>query len=306
MKLEYNSRPVPYSRQYESYRKQVEDGLAADLAGLEQKGLAGKVVEAASYSLLAGGKRVRPVLLMATARMLGLDTETVLPFALALEMIHTYSLIHDDLPAMDNDSLRRGRPTCHIVYGEGMAVLAGDFLLNRAYEILLASITPGQSQAVLAARLIAEAAGSSGMIGGQSIDITVADKDLDLDLLKKLHQKKTGALLKAPLDAAACLADAKEEVQSALARYGADLGLAFQIRDDILDVTADSHVLGKTAGKDEKAGKLTYVTALGLDKASYLLDQATGRAEEALKSIQEEYDISFLQELARQLEIRHY
>jgi geranylgeranyl diphosphate synthase type II len=286
--------------------KALFDEALEEFCALPSPKVPRRLADSMFYSLRAGGKRLRPVLCIKAAEIFGLEPTRAMPLALALEMIHTYSLIHDDLPAMDNDSLRRGRPTCHIVYGEGMAVLAGDFLLNRAYEILLASITPGQSQAVLAARLIAEAAGSSGMIGGQSIDITVADKDLDLDLLKKLHQKKTGALLKAPLDAAACLADAKEEVQSALARYGADLGLAFQIRDDILDVTADSHVLGKTAGKDEKAGKLTYVTALGLDKASYLLDQATGRAEEALKSIQEEYDISFLQELARQLEIRHY
>ncbi len=305
MKHKYDGQAKSYSLQYEAYRTLVEKSLAADLAGLAEKP-GGRVVEAASYSLLAGGKRVRPVLLLAAGEMLGLLPATALPFALALEMIHTYSLIHDDLPAMDNDDLRRGQPSCHVVYGEGMAILAGDFLLNRAYETLLAALQADQPSTIAAARLISQAAGVCGMIGGQAIDITTAASQLDLALLQQLHQKKTGALLKVPLEAAACLAGVDQATRQALVDYGAELGLAFQIRDDILDQTAASSTLGKTAGKDKQADKLTYVTVLGLDKASYLLEQATARADAALTGLKASYDVSFLQKLLLQLEVREY
>lgn len=251
----------------------------------------GLVVDAARYSLLAGGKRVRPILTLATAELLGLDISAVMPFALAIEMIHTYSLIHDDLPCMDDDDLRRGRPTCHKVYGEATAVLAGDTLLNSAYEVMLSAADPAVPQTIYAAQLIARSAGSRGMIGGQALDLAAEKNQIDGDSLKRLHQMKTGALLSAPVLTAAVMARAEPEIYSRLEQFSAAIGLAFQIQDDILDVTANSEQMGKTTGKDERDRKSTYVSLYGLDGARTELDQAINQAKQSLSELKVRYNL---------------
>lgn len=287
-------------RQYKIWQDQIEQVLP-DYVGVAKPDQGGLAVEAARYSLLSGGKRLRPVLLLATAAMLGLSADRVMPFAAAVEMIHTYSLIHDDLPCMDNDDLRRGQPTCHKVYGEAMAVLAGDFLLNRACEVLLDAVDLAWPETVTAARLISRAAGGRGMIGGQVLDLTSAHKTISVQALQQLHRMKTGALLSAPVEAAAVLARARQQDLQALTAFGAAIGLAFQIRDDILDVTADAATLGKTTGKDDRDGKSTYVTMLGLTKADQRLRRAALEAETALDIVKQNHDVSFLRDLTRQL-----
>lgn len=241
-----------------------------------------KIYEAMAYSLMAGGKRLRPVIMMMTAEMLGKTADIVLPFAAALEMIHTYSLIHDDLPAMDNDDLRRGRPTNHKVYGEAMAILAGDALLTRAFEAASAYDVPGVDKArvLRAMSVLARAAGCDGMIGGQVIDIE--SKNEDMELLKYLHSLKTGALIRAAGVIGAILSGATDAEISAVDGYCQNLGIAFQIQDDILDVTGTEEELGKPIGSDEANEKSTYVTLCGIDEAKRLVDEYTKKAIESL------------------------
>ncbi|NJP39486.1 polyprenyl synthetase family protein [Oscillospiraceae bacterium HV4-5-C5C] len=246
-----------------------------------------KIYTAMAYSLAAGGKRLRPVLVFAAADALGLGSDLQTDcdsLALALEMIHTYSLIHDDLPCMDNDDLRRGKPTNHKVYGEAMAVLAGDGLLNSAAEVLLELACRGLKQAH-AARVIMQAAGPAGMIGGQVMDMQSeglgsriqsgdpAQAKTTEAFLRQLQVLKTGALITAAVSAPAQLDQFSEPVRLDLSEYGRLLGLAFQIEDDMLDVTADPKALGKSTGKDERDGKLTFVTARGLAGAGEILEQ---------------------------------
>ena len=238
-------------------------------------------VKAALYSLYAGGKRLRPLMMYLTFDMLKLDFDIdadVKYFAATLEMLHTYSLIHDDLPALDNDDLRRGKPTCHKAFGEGIAVLAGDLLLNKAMErlFLMCEKHPGYTYAASA---MAENSGISGMLGGQSIDIASEDKEISLDLLTELQRKKTGAFIEAAVVTPYYLSklmkrsdSAKDETASDLRKLAEHIGLAFQIKDDILDVTADSTVLGKSTGKDARDSKATFVTLLGLDGAKKRLE----------------------------------
>lgn len=265
----------------------------------------GLVTEAARYSLLGGGKRIRPVLLLAVCEMLGVSRSAAMPFACALEMIHTYSLIHDDLPCMDDDDLRRGIPTCHKVYGEALAVLAGDTLLNRAYEIMLSTVKSGQNGAVDAALYIAAAAGNQGMIGGQSIDLDAEGKMIPLNELQILHQMKTGALLKAPVMAAGRLAGVDNIVAEALEKYAAAIGLAFQIQDDILDATSDSQTMGKTVGKDQRDQKATYVNLLGLETARRQLAETIKTAHAALHNLHSfGLNTFFLEGLADFLQVR--
>jgi geranylgeranyl diphosphate synthase type II len=253
------------------------------------------VLTAANYSLTAGGKRIRPVLLLAAARMLSADYSCAQAMSAAVEMIHTYSLIHDDLPCMDDDELRRGRPTCHVVYGEAIAVLAGDALLNRAYEILLNSIDLSAPGSLKAARYIASSAGLSGMIAGQSLDLNSEGRKISMDELRNLHRHKTGALISAPLVSAALLAEADQKIIDYVSEYADAIGLAFQIQDDILDVTAQQIELGKTVGKDARDQKSTYVSLLGLEEARNQLRETDKRARIALASLKEEgLDISFL------------
>lgn len=245
----------------------------------------GIVAQAARYSLLGGGKRIRPVLLLAVAEMLGASIAAAMPFACAVEMIHTYSLIHDDLPCMDDDDLRRGRPTCHKVFGEAMAVLAGDALLNRAFEVMLEAVDLNNPGTVAAARIMAQAAGAQGMIGGQALDLTAEGRIISLTELQLLHSLKTGALLKAPTLAAAALAGSSSRITDFLAQFADAIGLAFQIQDDILDATADTSTLGKSAGKDLRDQKSTYATLCGIDAARGYLDDAIQDARSALNSL---------------------
>ena len=246
-------------------------------------------VKAAMYSLFAGGKRLRPMMMMLTSDMLGLDENTdadVKYFAATLEMIHTYSLIHDDLPAMDNDDLRRGKPTCHKVFGEGIATLAGDLLLNSAMERLF-RISEKDNGYIYAASALAKNAGIYGMIGGQSIDISSTDKKISLELLIELQEKKTGALIEAAVVTPYYVSKKMTSDESMtdgtaieLRKLASHIGLAFQIRDDILDVISDSAVLGKSTGKDERDSKATFVTLLGLKGAEM-------RMEEEINSIRD-------------------
>ena len=258
------------------------------------------VVKAASYSLFAGGKRMRPALMYASAVALkdyGVSAENVLPYAASLEMIHTYSLIHDDLPCMDDDDLRRGRPTCHKVYGEGIAVLAGDMLLNTAHEELL-KLAMESSRAAKASYNVSHLAGIAGMIGGQSIDIESEGKKISLEKLHELQNKKTGALIEAAVTTPYYLSDADEDIFGALKDYALHLGLAFQIKDDILDVEADEAKLGKSTGKDERDDKSTFVTLLGLEGANAKLNEEENSCYKALDYLSSKnMDIILLKEL---------
>ena len=235
------------------------------------------------YSLLAGGKRLRPILCLAAFELAGGEGDLAMPTAVALEMIHTMSLIHDDLPAMDNDDLRRGRPTNHKVFGEAKAILAGDALLTRAFE-MVALRSPG----VPAERLLqvvgelSLASGAPGLVGGQVVDLECEGKSVDLETLEFIHLHKTGALLRACVISGALVAGADAKLQAALHTYARGIGLAFQIIDDILDVTASSDVLGKTAGKDLTADKTTYPKLLGLEESRRRADGLVTEAKAAL------------------------
>ena len=242
----------------------------AETAGLE---------EAMSYSLLAGGKRIRPVLCLATARALGIDPAELLPTATALELIHTYSLIHDDLPAMDDDDLRRGRPTSHVAFGEDVAILAGDALFAEA--IRLACEQPGDPRAVLAAVAeIAAATGVDGMVGGQYVDVVGGEGDPEA--LRLLHSLKTGRLISASVCSALALAGRDEAEEEPYRRFATELGLLFQIVDDILDVTGSDAELGKPSGSDERHGKVTYVSLHGLERARELAAESHAKSRAAL------------------------
>jgi geranylgeranyl diphosphate synthase type II len=237
---------------------------------------------AVRYSLFAPGKRVRPLLALSAGQAIGADLDEVLPFACAVEMIHTYSLIHDDLPAMDNDDLRRGRPTSHKVFGEAIAILAGDALLTRAFHLL--SEVPSSWDAVRVSRrlqalaILGDAAGTRGLIGGQVEDLESEGREVSAEALERLHRAKTGALLTASVRGAAAIGGADEDKTSRLARYAGSIGLAFQVVDDVLDATQTAAQLGKTAGKDSQAKKATYVRIHGIERsrvlAQELLDDA--------------------------------
>ncbi len=239
--------------------------------------------EAMRYAVLDGGKRLRPLLVLAAAEAVGGHADAAMRAACAVELIHAYSLVHDDMPCMDNDVLRRGKPTVHVKFGEAQALLAGDALQALAFELLAPSAgesdMPVAVQASLC-RLLAQAAGHAGMAGGQAIDLASVGVSLSEDQLRQMHRLKTGALLQGSVVMGAACAQVPSAVRSALERYGAALGLAFQVVDDILDVTADSATLGKTAGKDAANDKPTYVSLLGLDRsrvyAQALLDEALG------------------------------
>jgi geranylgeranyl diphosphate synthase type II len=237
--------------------------------------------EAMRYSLLAGGKRIRPVLTLASARALGGDPAAVLPTAAALELVHTYSLIHDDLPAMDDDDLRRGRPTCHIAFGENVAILAGDGLMAEAYRLILER-QAGEPERLLAAlRALSDAIGVDGMVGGQYVDVA-GEAEVDADALRAMHSMKTGKLIAAAIGVAPLLLGAGESARIALGRFAAELGLLFQIVDDILDVTGSEEEMGKPSGSDERLGKRTYVSVFGLERARELAARSHEGAREAL------------------------
>lgn len=240
--------------------------------------------KAMAYSLLAGGKRLRPILALAGCEAVGGQPQTALPLACALEMIHTYSLIHDDLPAMDNDDFRRGRPTNHKVFGEAMAILAGDSLLTEAFAVAARSSAPASVVVKVLAEL-ASASGAAGMVGGQVIDVEATGQKVDVALLRRLHGKKTGALLSVSVCAGARLGGADPESLARLRIYAEALGLAFQIVDDVLDVTADLQTLGKDPGSDKEAGKTTYVDLLGVEGAQAHAQQVMSDGLAALEPL---------------------
>jgi len=280
----------------------VEDRLRAVI----QEGEALRLGEAMRYSLSAGGKRVRPVLCLLAAEAVGGAADAALPGALALELVHTYSLVHDDLPAMDDDDLRRGKPTCHIAFGEAHAILAGDGLLTEAFRILAAEGDIPPERRARALEALAAAAGWRGMVGGQALDLegealTREGRSYDLAHLQTIHRLKTGALLRASLELGGILGGGSEAQLEVLKEAGAALGLAFQIQDDILDATSDASTLGKRAGKDSGKGKITYPALLGLDGARKALQEATERAVCRLQSLP---NPSSLQAWARYLETR--
>lgn len=253
------------------------------------------LIEAMRYSLMAGGKRVRPVLMLAAADMLSVPEERVLHFAVAIEMIHTYSLIHDDLPAMDNDDFRRGKPSCHKKFGEGQAILAGDALLNQAFELCLSAVCDAGT--LKAARLIGAAAGAGGMISGQSSDLKCENSEIISEKdLKYIIENKTAKMIKVPLTAASAIAG--DKYMKELSSFGNALGFMFQVTDDILDVEGDSESLGKTAGKDSAAGKLTSVGFYGLAGAK---KYAAKLYEEAVSSIENIPDSEFLLDFAKKI-----
>ncbi|HBW35171.1 MAG: geranyl transferase [Peptococcaceae bacterium BRH_c23] len=256
------------------------------------------------YSLIGGGKRIRPVLALASAEAVGSNPESIVPAAIALELIHTYSLIHDDLPAMDNDDYRRGRLSNHKVFGEANAILAGDALLTYAFE-LLANPKLGQPERQLRViREVALAAGKVGMVGGQVADVAAEGKSLTLLEIEEIHKAKTGALLTASARLGGILAGGTEDQLKALTSYAQALGLAFQIKDDILDVVGDSDTLGKPAGSDLRQNKATYVSLLGLEGAEYQLHAQIKEALSALQPFGEA--ASFLKELAYYIEQRKH
>jgi geranylgeranyl diphosphate synthase type II len=240
--------------------------------------------ESMRYSLFAGGKRIRPVLMMETFNMFNDNENSIMPFACALEMIHTYSLIHDDLPAMDDDDFRRGKPTNHKVYGDAMAILAGDGLLNKAFETISNNISAMDIPAekiLKSLEILSDSSGTEGMIGGQVTDMFVEERNLEY--LEYMHKLKTGALIKAACKIGATAGGASKEEISKLSDYAHYLGLAFQVKDDILDFTADEEELGKPIGSDEKNDKLTYVTLLGLEKSQKILEDYTEKAVSSLE-----------------------
>lgn len=277
-----------FREKLEEYINQIDEHLHSLLDSKE-----GLIYDAMRYSLYAGGKRIRPVIALACSEALGGDMKAALAYGCAIEMIHTYSLIHDDLPCMDNDELRRGKPTNHIVFGESTAVLAGDALLNFACESVLSTDISDKKMQLDALKIIYEASGADGMIGGQVMDMEAETKKIDGETLTLLHKKKTGALICA---SAALGAISAGKSTSLLEKYAISLGLAFQIRDDILDVEGDVETVGKPILSDEKNSKTTFVTLYGMDGAKEILKEETQNAIESIEFLGEKKE--FLEELA--------
>ncbi len=283
-------------------RDRVEQYLSAAFLDKE---IPSRLSSAMRYSLLAGGKRLRPALCLAVARACAKDnaeeiTEALLPFAAGLEMIHTYSLIHDDLPAMDDDDLRRGCPTCHKAFDEATAILAGDALFTNAFSHMARADAPAPLL-LEAMRLTADAAGAAGMVGGQMLDLEGEGKKLSLEELRILNEKKTGALLFNACECGALLAGASPKQRDAARRYGSELGIAFQITDDILDVVGDEATVGKEVRHDAESDKATWPALVGLDKARELAAAHCAAAEKALEGVFSGPDADFLRETARKL-----
>ena len=285
---------VNFKAEWKKRADLVEEGLLRELKKVPAYDET--LERAMEYSLMAGGKRLRPVLLMAAADAVGKDGAAFLTTGCAIEMIHTYSLIHDDLPAMDNDDYRRGKPTNHKVFGDGIAVLAGDALLTLAFEVMLRQEGAAPETLVTVVSEMSRAAGPYGMVGGQVLDLEGEGRRLDLAALRKIHMGKTGALFCAAIRSGAILAGAKEEELAALTLYAERFGLAFQITDDILDVTGDEAAIGKPVGSDVRNEKATYVTLTSLEEAKKLAEDAVNEAVAALDIFGER--AAFLRDLA--------
>ena len=266
--------------------KEIEEILKFYLP--EQNGYQRIIMDAMEYSLMAGGKRLRPMLMQETYRLFGGTEKVIEPFMAAQEMIHTYSLVHDDLPAMDDDELRRGRKTTHVVYGEDMGILAGDALLNYAFETAAVAFDEYPEKALQigkAMKILGNKAGIYGMLGGQVVDVKETGHAVDKDVLDFIYALKTGALLESSMMIGATLADADEESIALIEKVASKVGLAFQVQDDILDVTSTAEVLGKPIHSDEKNEKTTYVTLLGIDKAEKIVEKESVEAIDLLKSL---------------------
>ena len=267
----------------------------------KEEGFARTMAEAVNYSMLAGGKRLRPILMLETFRLFGGTEKTIEPFMAAMEMIHTHSLIHDDLPAIDNDDYRRGRLTTHKVYGEAMGVLSGDALLNYAYEVMLGAfeLTEDPAPVIRACRIMAGKTGIYGMLGGQSVDVENDGRPLNKELLDYIYENKTSALIEAAMMCGAVLAGASDEEICKMEQAAKNIGMAFQIQDDILDVTSTAEELGKPVHSDEKNHKVTYVTLMGLENAAKQVSDLSEEAISILESVEKKNE--FLCLLVRQL-----
>lgn len=289
-----------FERQRECRVRQIEDILQSYLP--VQKGCQRIIMEAMTYSLLAGGKRIRPMLMKETFSLFGGKSKAVEPFMAAIEMIHTYSLVHDDLPAMDDDDYRRGRKTTHVVYGEDMGILAGDALLNYAFETAFKAFVMEPEDALLIGRalsVLGEKAGIYGMIGGQVIDVKETGHQISKEVLDTIYELKTSALIEAAMMIGAILGGASEEEVRTAGSIGRKIGLAFQIQDDILDVTSTTQTLGKPVHSDEKNEKTTYVTLFGIEEARKKVDEESQDAVRLLKRLPGENP--YLEELLIQL-----
>ena len=270
----------------------------------KEDGYQSKIMESMNYSLKAGGKRLRPILTLEACKIVGGNEEDAIPFAMAIEMIHTYSLIHDDLPSLDNDDLRRGKPTNHKVYGEAMAILAGDGLLNYAYEIMLSSSLnkDNPEKYLRAIGEIAKSAGIYGMIGGQVVDVESENTLIPKEKLDYIHLNKTAAIMVGCMRAGAIVGNANEEQLEKVTKYAKNIGLSFQIVDDILDVTSDSQTLGKPVGSDEENEKCTYVSLKGLDESKRVVSVLTEEAKAVLDNFNA--DTTALKKFADKMENR--
>lgn len=266
-----------------------------------EEGFASNLAKAINYSMTAGGKRLRPMLMQETFRMFKGNSRVIEPFMAAMEMIHTHSLIHDDLPALDNDELRRGRKTTHVVFGEAMGILSGDALLNYAYEVMFHSFDLDTSvqRTALAMQIIAAKTGIYGMLGGQSVDVENDGKELDMGTLEYIYKNKTAALIEASMMTGAVLAGAEDEKIRIIEKAASRIGLAFQIQDDILDITSTREELGKPIHSDEKNHKITYVTLKGIQAASEQVSRLSEEATELLDGLEEKNE--FLRQLIEYL-----
>ncbi len=296
-------RPVNLKKYLRTRQKVIDRALDRYLPKTSTKPVT--LHKAMRYSLFAGGKRLRPILCLAAAEACRGNVDTALPLACAVECIHTYSLVHDDLPSMDNDDFRRGRPTCHKVFGDGIAVLAGDALLTIAFEIVSNAKPAPRYDISILLREIAVAAGSQKLIAGQVADLEAEGKRVKRDQLRFIHENKTAAMLKSSVRLGAMSANADARKLSAITQFGEQLGLAFQVIDDILDVTQTSEILGKSAGKDVAAKKATYPAVIGLEKSRAEARRLTRQAHDAL-SVFQEGDAEALHALANYLLEREY
>lgn len=272
----------------------------------KEEGYQKTVIEAMNYSLSAGGKRLRPILTLEACKIVGGNEDEAIPFAIAIEMIHTYSLIHDDLPALDNDDLRRGRPTNHKVYGEAMGILAGDALLNYAFEVMLAgSINKENPEKYLKAiNEIAKGAGIYGMIGGQVVDVESENKQIEKEKLDYIHMNKTAAMMVGCMRAGATIGGANSEQMEEITKYAKNIGLSFQIVDDILDIVGDEAKLGKKVGSDIENHKSTYPSLSGLDKSKEIAHNLIDEAKKSIEKLSD--DVDFLKGLAEYIIDREY